>query len=82
MKVILALFVASPFLVIRTVYGFLQVQHQENPLSRWNPLYGSAPLFAGTALLMEYISLVVFMGVGFSIPPDRGVPSKPITSET
>lgn len=80
-QVILALFIACPFLAVRTAYGLLQVQHQENVFSKWNPLYGSAPLFAGMALLMEYVTLGVFIFVGFSIPPDRGVPPKSTTSE-
>ena len=80
-QVILALFVACPFLAVRTAYGLLQVQHQENIASKWNPLYGSASLFAGMALLMEYITLAFLMSVGFSIPPDRGVPPKSTTSE-
>ncbi|KAH8168566.1 hypothetical protein LIA77_11830 [Sarocladium implicatum] len=81
-RVILALFIACPFLAVRTAYGLLQVQHQESIFSKWDPLYGSVSLFAAMALLMEYITLAIFMSVGFSIPPDRGVPPKSTTPET
>ncbi|KAK0392962.1 hypothetical protein NLU13_2456 [Sarocladium strictum] len=71
---LVALFLASPFLLVRTIYAFIQVANQHNVFSRWNPLYGSAALFAVMALLMEYVCLVTFVSTGFSIAPSRGVP--------
>jgi hypothetical protein len=38
----------------------------------WNPLYGSAVAFATMALLVEYIAVIIYLSVGFSMPPDRG----------
>lgn len=67
--------ISSPFLIVRTVYGLLQVIFQNNQ-RKWNPVYGSAVLFAMMALLMEYIAMGVFFYNGFSMPPEREKPQQ------
>lgn len=39
----------------------------------WDPLYGNVVAFALMALLCEYIAICIWLYVGFSMPPDRGV---------
>lgn len=55
---------ASPTLVVRTVYGLISVFDATGGrilTSMWSPLFGSATAFALMALLMEYISLCCFL---------------------
>lgn len=58
--------------MVRCVYGILQVVFEFRPSSTWSPLYGSAVAFALMACLAEYVAVMIFFYVGFSIPPDRG----------
>lgn len=64
---------AEPFLLVRSIYGILQVTFEFTSGTVWNPVYGSAVAFALMALVTEYIAMGIFFWVGFSIPPDRGV---------
>lgn len=74
-KVLLACLAASPFLIIRTVYGFLSTVNQANGGTIWSPLLGSAVAFALMALLPEYIAICIFFATGFSIPANRNLPT-------
>ncbi|POR37946.1 Uncharacterized protein TPAR_01857, partial [Tolypocladium paradoxum] len=65
--------VASPFIVVRTIYGILEVVFQNDGATKWNPVYGSAVAFALMALLMEYIALCLYLFTGYSIPAGRGL---------
>ncbi|TWU74123.1 hypothetical protein ED733_005258 [Metarhizium rileyi] len=70
---------ASPFIMVRTVYGLVESAHAQDARTLWNPVSGfpatsSAVLFALMALVTEYIALVVYLWSGFSIAPDRGLP--------
>jgi hypothetical protein len=60
-----------PFLIVRTVYAFLGI-YSNSLYSKWDALYGSAPIFACMALLMEYIVICIFIYIGFNIPSNRG----------
>ncbi|CAG9983615.1 unnamed protein product [Clonostachys byssicola] len=71
-RVILGALASGPFLVVRCVYGILQVTFEFDRGTTWNPLYGSAVAFAMMALLVEYIAVIIYLSVGFSMPPDRG----------
>jgi len=62
---------AIPFLIIRIAYAFLSVFHPSS--KEWEPLYGSVGAFVGMALIPEYIVLVVYIGVGISMPVSRHV---------
>ncbi|KAL7955787.1 hypothetical protein V8C34DRAFT_290715 [Trichoderma compactum] len=66
---------ASPFLIIRTIFGLLEVALQDSATSPFNPIEGNAVAFGLMALLPEYIVVLTYIYTGFSIPPDRGVPS-------
>ncbi|KAK1246508.1 hypothetical protein MKX08_000310 [Trichoderma sp. CBMAI-0020] len=66
---------ASPFLIIRTVFGLLEVVFQNSATSPFSPVEGNAVAFALMALLPEYITILTYFYTGFSIPPDRGVPA-------
>ncbi|KAM0451197.1 hypothetical protein ACHAPV_010041 [Trichoderma viride] len=66
---------ASPFLIIRTVFGLLEVAFQNSATSPFSPVEGNAVAFALMALLPEYITILTYFYTGFSIPPDRGVPA-------
>lgn len=66
---------ASPFLIIRTVFGLLEVVFQNSATSPFSPVEGNAVAFALMALLPEYIAILTYFYTGFSIPPDRGVPA-------
>jgi hypothetical protein len=59
-----------PFLIVRTVYAFLG-EYSNSLYSKWDPLYGSASIFACMALLMEYIVICIFIYIGFNIPSNR-----------
>ena len=62
---------ASPFLIVRCVYGIVEVICGYGSRT-WSPLVGSVVLFALMALLMEYIAICIFFYVGYTTPPDRG----------
>ncbi|KAM0246893.1 hypothetical protein ACHAQJ_010051 [Trichoderma viride] len=64
---------ASPFLMIRTVFGLLEVALENSATSPFNPIAGNAVAFALMALLPEYIVVLTYIYTGFSIPPDRGI---------
>ncbi|KAL6907247.1 hypothetical protein GGI43DRAFT_256832 [Trichoderma evansii] len=66
---------ASPFLIIRTVFGLLEVALQNSATSPFSPVEGNAVAFGLMALLPEYIVILTYLYTGFSIPPDRGVPA-------
>ncbi|KAJ3497550.1 hypothetical protein NLG97_g1811 [Lecanicillium saksenae] len=72
-RVLTAALAAAPLLAVRTAYGLLEVAEQGNADSLWNPLTGSPVAFALMALLPEYIVLVGWVIMGFSIPPRREV---------
>lgn len=74
-KVLLACLSASPFLIIRTVYGFLSTANAANAGTIWSPLLGSAVAFALMALLPEYIAICILFTTGFSIPANRDLPA-------
>ncbi|KAK5996843.1 hypothetical protein PT974_02188 [Cladobotryum mycophilum] len=64
---------ASPFLIIRTIYGILEAALQNDVHSNFNPVLGNAVAFALMALLPEYITLLIYLYSGFSVAPDRGL---------
>jgi hypothetical protein len=64
---------ASPFLIIRTVFGLLEVALENSATSPFNPIAGNAVAFGLMALLPEYIVVLTYIYTGFSISPDRGV---------
>ncbi|OTA05831.1 hypothetical protein A9Z42_0065410 [Trichoderma parareesei] len=64
---------AAPFLIIRTVFGLLEVALQDSVSSPFNPVTGNAVAFALMALLPEYVVVLAHLYTGFSIAPDRGV---------
>ncbi|EGR45355.1 uncharacterized protein TRIREDRAFT_111250 [Trichoderma reesei QM6a] len=64
---------AAPFLIIRTVFGLLEVALQDSASSPFNPVTGNAVAFALMALLPEYVVVLAHLYTGFSIAPDRGV---------
>ena len=72
-KVLTGSLVASPFIMVRTIYGILEVVFQNDHATTWNPVYGSAVAFALMGLLMEYVALCVYLYTGYSIPPGRGL---------
>ena len=73
-KVLLGTLLASPFIAVRTVYGILEVVTGATYSAKWNPVFGSAVIFAFMGLVMEYIVLVIYIFTGFSIPPKRDQP--------
>ncbi|KND94044.1 hypothetical protein TOPH_00926 [Tolypocladium ophioglossoides CBS 100239] len=72
-RVLIGSLIASPFIMVRTIYGILEVVFQNDRATKWNPVYGSAVTFALMALLMEYIALCLYLFTGYSIPPGRGL---------
>ena len=71
-QILKGVLLATPFLIVRNVYGILEVVFEYRS-SKWSPVYGSTVAFALMALLMEYIAICIYVYVGLSIPPDRGV---------
>lgn len=47
--------------MVRTVYGILEVVYQSDNATKWNPVYGSAVVFAFMGLLMEYAALCLYL---------------------
>ena len=74
--------IGSPFILVRTIYGILEVVFQNNHSTTWNPVYGSAVAFALMALLMEYVALCVYLYTGYSIAPGRGLAVSSNTGST
>lgn len=73
-RVLTSAMAAFPFLMLRTVYGLLQIVDQEKTAdSVWNPLTGSAVGFALMALLPEFVVLAAWVATGLAIPPRREV---------
>ena len=58
-----------PFLVVRIAYAFLSVFNSDGLQSKWSDLYGSVAAFVLMGLIMEYIVVVIYLGVGIRIPP-------------
>jgi len=59
---------AIPFLAVRTVYALVDTATASDTTSPWNPVYGTVAIFTIMCLLMEYITLCLYMWVGLSIP--------------
>jgi hypothetical protein len=58
--------VASPFVVLRGVYGLLYAFNSNDFFnSTWSPLWGSAVALALMALLPEFVALVIYTYLGF-----------------
>lgn len=68
--------VAAPFIILRCVYGILEVVYGFTS-SLWSPIYGNVVAFALMALLCEYIAICIWLYIGFSMPPDRDVRRAP-----
>lgn len=81
-RVLFAALAAAPLLALRTAYGLLEVAAQGDARSAWNPLTGSAVAFALMALLPEYVVLVGWVLMGFSIPPRREGDGVPVDGDT
>ena len=76
-QIIKGTLLAAPFIVIRNIYGHLEVSFENNLESVWSPVFGNAVAFALMALWMEYIAICIYFYVGYSLPPDRGVRDGP-----
>lgn len=61
-----------PFLAVRIIYAFLSVFDAEDLNSNWNDLHGSVAAFVIMALIMEYVVVIIYLGIGIRIPPVRG----------
>ncbi|KAJ9365594.1 hypothetical protein C8Q69DRAFT_499204 [Paecilomyces variotii] len=57
---------AMPFLIVRVAYALLSVFSTSQ---KWNNLTGSIAAFVCMGLLMEYVVVGIYIGVGISIPP-------------
>jgi hypothetical protein len=57
---------------VRTVYALADTVTVSDTTSPWSPVYGNAALFAVMCLLMEYITLCLYMWVGLTIPCKPG----------
>ncbi|KAH6895982.1 hypothetical protein B0T10DRAFT_558146 [Thelonectria olida] len=55
----------TPALILRTLYGLLfeYTITDEDPI--WNPLHGSVPIFILMCLIPEYMTLLLYMYLGF-----------------
>jgi hypothetical protein len=72
---------ATPFIIVRAVYGVLYTLNSSDLFSYWSPLYGNAVVFAIMALLMEYIALLIYIAIGLVIPPSRGGQAQAVEEE-
>ena len=63
---------AAPFIVLRCIYGILGVVFGYSS-TLWSPVFGNVVAFALMGLLCEYIAICIWLYIGFSMPPDRGV---------
>lgn len=55
-----------PFLIVRVAYALLTVFSTNQ---KWNNLTGSIAAFVCMGLLMEYVVVGIYIGVGITIPP-------------
>ncbi|KAF2718133.1 hypothetical protein K431DRAFT_254080 [Polychaeton citri CBS 116435] len=70
-KILKATLLAAPFLVARNVHGILEIVFENRAGSIWNPVHGSAVLFAFLALFTEYVALCACLYIGLSIVSDQ-----------
>jgi hypothetical protein len=67
---------------VRTIYGLLQVAFEFDIGNIWNPVVGSVAAFTLMALVVEYCAVGIYLYVGFSMPPGRGVSQMGNTENT
>ena len=72
MQVLRGTLIAAPFIILRCVYGILEVVSGYTS-SVWSPIFGSIPAFVLMALVSEYIPICIWLYIGYSMPPSRGV---------
>lgn len=56
-----------PFVYCRDLYGILHLANDSSTTTIWNPLTGSAPLFAIMGLLPEYIAVIIYLWAGLTM---------------
>ncbi|QPH11192.1 hypothetical protein C2857_002848 [Epichloe festucae Fl1] len=74
-RVLRGALLASPFILVRIIYGIVEARRFDDRAIIWLPIYdnpetSSIIMFFFMALAMEYIALVVYLWSGFSIPRD------------
>ena len=70
-KVLRGALLASLFIMVRTVYGILEVVTGATYNAKWNRVYGNPVIFAFMGLVMEYFVPAIYIFTGFSIVPRR-----------
>ena len=60
--------ISVPFLVVRITYSCLTVFATSSDDTRWSPLYGSVAALVVMHSIMEYLVVLMYLVVGFSIP--------------
>ena len=63
--------IASMFLLVRLIYFCLAIFSADHVESIWNPLIGSVAALVCMALLPEFLVLMVYAGVGWTIDVSR-----------
>lgn len=64
---------AIPFIAVRITYALLSVFGSGGLQSKWSNLYGSVGAYVTMGLIMEYIVMLMYLGVGIRIPPVKRV---------
>lgn len=80
-RVLCGSLLASPLIMVRTVYGILEVVFVNSRGTLWNPVYGSAVAFGLMVLLAEYIALCAYLYTGYSIALGRGLAAREAAEE-
>jgi len=67
LQVLFATSISIPFLAVRIVYSCVAIFEVQNPT--WSPLSGSIAALVVMHSLMEYIVVVMYLALGFLLPP-------------
>lgn len=80
-RLLFAVLLAIPFLAVRLAYSALTTFHSD---STFNLVNGSVAAYAIMAVVMEFIIIFIYLGIGFVTPkvaaPAVGQPTAPVSS--
>jgi hypothetical protein len=62
-----------PFIAVRITYALLSVFDSSGLQSKWSSLYGSVGAYVTMGLIVEYIVMLIYLGVGIRIPPVKRI---------
>ena len=62
-----------PFIAVRITYALLSVFDSSGLQSKWSSLHGSVGAYVTMGLIVEYIVMLIYLGVGIRVPPIKSI---------